>query len=167
MKWLYLLRHAKSDWSDLSLGDEDRPLSRRGKRARKIVAGHVAGWSVDLVLCSPALRARATAKPIVVSLGCPVRYEPALYGASGRELLDVVRALLDDVDTVMLVGHNPALEELTAMLCGSSPRYPTAAIATIELSTAHWGEVEPGSGLLAAHITPAQVQEGPANWSVG
>jgi phosphohistidine phosphatase len=158
MKRLQLLRHAKSDWSDPPLEDEERRLNRRGKRARKIIAQHVAGWPVDLVLCSTAVRARATAKPIVAVLGCPVRYERAIYAARGRELLELVRALPDDLDTVMLVGHNPALEELTATLCGSSPRYPTAALGTIELSISSWVDVVPGSGRLTAHITAAQLQ---------
>lgn len=160
MKRLHLLRHAKSDWSDPSLADEDRPLNQRGKRARKIIANHVAGWSVDLVLCSTARRAQASAKPIVDSLRCAVRYEHALYAASGRELLELLRALPDDLDTVMLVGHNPALEELTATLCGSSPQYPTAALGTIEFTIGHWMDVTPGSGTLTAHVTPAQLQAG-------
>src|SRR5688572_20938613 len=101
MKRLHLLRHAKSDRSDASLADEDRPLNRRGKRARKLIAKHVAGWTVDLVLSSTARRARATAKPIVDSLGWRVRYDRALYAASGRELLERVRGLPDDLETVM------------------------------------------------------------------
>jgi phosphohistidine phosphatase len=161
MKRLHLLRHAKSDWSDPSLRDEDRPLNRRGKRERKIIANHVAGWSVDLVLCSTARRARASAKPIVKPLASPVRYEPALYAATGNELLDVVCALPDDLNTVMLVGHNPSLEELTATLCGWSLQYRTAALATIESSLGSWAEIVPGSGTLTTHITAAQLQTGP------
>ena len=160
VKRLHLLRHAKSDWSDRSLADHDRPLNRRGKRARKVIARHVAGWSVDLVLCSTAVRARATAKPVIAALGCGVRYEPALYTAGVRELLEVVRALPDDVDTVMLVGHNPSLEELTATLCGSSPRYRAGALATIEFTIDRWAYVAPGSGTLTAHVTPAQLAAG-------
>jgi phosphohistidine phosphatase len=160
MKRLHLLRHAKSDWSDRSLADHDRPLNRRGKRTRKVIARHVAGWSVDLVLCSTAVRARASAKPVIDVLGCVVRYEPALYTAGGRELLEVVHALPDDVDTVMLIGHNPSLEELTATLCGSSPRYPAGALATIEFTIDRWAHVAPGSGTLSAHLNPAQLQTG-------
>src|SRR5207245_2758976 len=81
MKTLHLLRHAKSDWSEPAVADHDRPLNRRGKRARTIVATHVAGWQVDLVVCSTARRARQTAKPVVAVLGCRVQYEEALYAA--------------------------------------------------------------------------------------
>ena len=125
-----------------------------------MIARHVAGWSVDLVLCSTAVRARASAKPVIAVLGCGVRYEPALYTAGGRELLAVVRALPDDVDTVMLIGHNPSLEELTATLCGSSPRYPAGALGTIEFTIDQWAYVAPGSGTLTAHVTPAQLKTG-------
>ncbi len=160
LKRLHLLRHAKSDWSDPSLADHDRPLNRRGKRTRKVIARHVAGWSVDLVMCSTAVRARASAKPVIDALGCAVRYERALYTACGRELLEVVRALPNDVHTVMIIGHNPSLEALTTTLCGSSPRYPAGALATIEFTIDQWAYVAPGSGTLTAHVTPAQLQAG-------
>jgi phosphohistidine phosphatase len=157
MKILHLLRHAKSDWSDPTLADHDRPLNRRGKRARTIVASHVAGWRVDLVMCSTARRARQTAKPVVAALGCRVQYEEALYAADAAHLLEVVRTLSDRKDPVMLVGHNPSLEELTAILCGQSPKYPTAALGTIDLPVERWDEVSPGCGTLAAFVIPSQL----------
>jgi len=160
MKTLHLLRHAKSGWSDRSLADQNRPLNRRGKRTRKVIARHVAGWSVDLVVCSTAVRARASATPVIDALGCAVRYERVLYAADGRDLFELVRALPDDVDTVMLIGHNPSLEEFTATLCGSSARYPTAALGTIDFMIDHWADVASGSGALTAHVTPAQLQAG-------
>ncbi len=158
MKTLHLLRHAKSDWSEPAVADRDRPLNRRGERARTIVAKHVAGWKVDLVVCSIARRARQTAKPVVAVLGCRVQYEEALYAAVAERLLEVVRALSDRDESVMLVGHNPSLEELTAMLCGQSPKYPTAALGTIDLSIERWDEVSPGCGTLAAFVTVTQLK---------
>src|SRR3954470_17291347 len=86
-----------------------RPLNRRGKAARLLVADHVAGWNVDLVVCSTARRARQTAKPVVETLGCQVRYDEAVYSASPEQLLDVVRTFSDADHTVMVVGHNPGL----------------------------------------------------------
>ena len=85
-------------------------------------------------------------------------YDVALYAAVAQRLLDVVRTLSDLDETVLLVGHNPALEELTAILCGRSPHYPTAALATIELSIERWHEVSPGCGTLAAIVTPTELQ---------
>jgi len=155
---LHLLRHAKSDWSDETLADHDRPLNRRGKRARKAIARHVAGWPVDLVVCSTATRAQATAEPIVETLGCPLRRERALYGADVDELFDVVRALPTDVATVMIVGHNPGIEDFSATLCGRTVRYPTAALGTVELPNERWTDVAPMSGTLVAHVTPAELE---------
>jgi phosphohistidine phosphatase len=160
VKTLHLLRHAESNRSDPSLTDHDRPLNRCGKRARHLLARHVGGWPVDLVVCSTAVRARATARPVVRALGCPVRYERALYAARGRDLLELVRALPDGVDTAMLVGHNPSLEELTATLSGWSPRYPTAALGTIELTINDWEDVGPGCGMLTSQVTAAQLRPG-------
>jgi phosphohistidine phosphatase len=154
MKTLHLLRHAKSDWSDVSLTDHDRPLNKRGKRARKIVAEHVADWNVDLLVCSTARRARQTAKPVIAVLGCRVEYEPLVYLASFEDLFKVVRAFSDDDERVMLVGHNPSLEEFTERLCGWSPTYPTAGLGSIALSVEKWSEVALGSGTLTAFVTP-------------
>jgi hypothetical protein len=86
MKTLHLLRHAKSDWSNTLSDDFARPLSRRGKRARKALARHVASWPVDLVVCSPAERARATAKPLLEVLGCEVRYDDTRSVSCRRRL---------------------------------------------------------------------------------
>jgi phosphohistidine phosphatase len=158
MKTLYLLRHAKSDWSDPAVTDHDRPLNRRGKRARTTVADHIKGWHVDLLLCSTARRARETAKPVAASLGCRVQYEEALYAAVPGGLQEVVHMLPDRFASVMLVGHNPSLEEFTTMLCGQSPDYPTAALATIDLPTETWDQVSPGCGTLAAFVTAKQLE---------
>ena len=159
MKTLHLLRHAKSDWSNSTLDDHDRPLNRRGTGARQLIARHVAGWRVDLVVCSTAVRARATAEPVVAALDSPVRYEDLMYTADADDLLVITRGLPEDAATAMLVGHNPTMEEFTALLCGSSPRYPTAALGTIELSVDAWADTAPGSGTLATHVTPAQLSE--------
>lgn len=122
-----------------------------------MIARHVAGWSVDLVLCSTVVRARASAKRVIDALGCAVHHERALYTPGRRELLVLVRALPNDVDTVMVIGHNPPLEELTETLCGSSLRYPAGALGTIEFTIDHWADVAQGSGTLTAHVTPATV----------
>ena len=157
MKTLHLLRHAKSDWSDERLADHERPLNKRGRKARGTIANHVAKWHVDLVVCSTATRAQETAEPVVAALGCDVRYDDAIYGASPRELLDVVRVLPSDARVVMLVGHNPAMEDFTELLCGNAPRYTTAALGTIALDVDEWTDVDPGSGSLVGFVTPKQL----------
>jgi phosphohistidine phosphatase len=159
MKTLHLLRHAKSDWSDPSIEDFARPLSGRGKRARKLLARHVAGWQIDLVVCSPAARAKATAKPLIDVLGCPIRYDDMIYAADAADLMVITRQLPDSTSSVMLVGHNPSIEEFTQLLCGSSPRFPTGALGTLELGVEHWSEASRGCATLTGLVTPAQLVE--------
>jgi phosphohistidine phosphatase len=159
MKTLHLLRHTKSDWSDKSIDDLARPLNARGKRARKLIARHVAGWQIDLVVCSPAKRAQATAKPLVDVLGCPVRYDETMYSADADDLLVITRRLPENTSSVMFVGHNPSLEEFTAMLCGLSSRYPTGALGTLELGVDHWSDTTQRCASLTALVTPAQLAE--------
>ncbi|MCU0267277.1 MAG: histidine phosphatase family protein [Acidimicrobiales bacterium] len=160
MKTLHLLRHAKSDWSDPSLADHDRPLNARGRRSRRLLAEHVVGWPVDLVRSSTARRARATAKPLAAALGLTVETDPALYGATGEELLEIVRRLPEPAVAVVLVGHNPGIEELSWLLTGASGAYPTAALGTIELDCERWAVVGRGAGRLVAHVTPAELVGG-------
>jgi len=159
MKTLHLLRHAKSDWSDTSIGDFARPLNSRGKRARRVIARHVAGWQIDLIVCSPAKRAKATAKPLLGALSCAVRYDDTLYAADADDLLVLTRRLPETTSSVMFVGHNPCMEEFTALLCGSSPRYPTGALGTLELGVENWNETTVRSATLTSLVTPAQLAE--------
>ena len=131
---LVLLRHAKSDWS----GDEadiDRPLADRGRRqAPKAGRWLAAGvGDVDLVVVSPAVRARSTWKLASAELAVPPRsrLDDRVYAASADVLLGVVRELPEDVDTVVVVGHNPGLEELVPLLTGKRVPMPTSGIAVI------------------------------------
>jgi phosphohistidine phosphatase len=87
-----------------------------------------------------------------------MQYEEALYAAIPSRLVEIVCTLSDRNVSVMLVGHNPSLEEFTAMLCGQSPNYPTAALGTIDLSIDRWDEVSPGCGTLAAFVTATQLE---------
>jgi phosphohistidine phosphatase len=152
VKTLHLLRHAKSDWST-EVDDHDRPLNRRGRRARQVVARHVEGWDVDVVVCSTARRTRETAEPVAAALGCRVVPEPRLYAASPGLVLDVVHELPEGDGTALLVGHNPSMEEVTALLCGASPRYPTAALGTVRLDVERWVDAGPGRGTLVGFVT--------------
>ena len=114
MRLVYLLRHAKSSWES-GLPDQERPLAKRGRRAAKAIGRHVreAGVEPELVLCSTARRARETLERVEPALGSPdVRIEPRLYEAGSDELLDCLRAVADHVGSVMLIGHNPGLQQL-------------------------------------------------------
>jgi phosphohistidine phosphatase len=136
---LILLRHAKSDWSG-GEGDADRPLADRGVRQAPVAGRWLAGWRghIDLAVVSPAVRARETWQVAAAELGSadagsrpPVQIEDNVYAASAGELLGVVRALPDDAVTVVLVGHNPGIEELVTELTGERVSMPTSAIAVI------------------------------------
>src|SRR5262245_41814146 len=112
MKRLYLLRHAKSSWKDVSLSDHDRPLAGRGRRASKAMARHLRdrGIEPDLVLCSTARRARETLDRIAPALGTTaIEIEPGLYGASAHGLLERLHGVQDEIESVMLIGHNPGM----------------------------------------------------------
>jgi phosphohistidine phosphatase len=165
MKRVYLLRHAKSSWKDDSLADRDRPLAERGTRAAKAMARHfeAEGIRPDLVLCSPARRTRETLELLERAFadGVETTFDEALYGASEAGLLARLKALPEGVGSVMLIGHNPGLEELALALAADgaglarmSEKYPTAALATIDLRARRWSTVRRRSGQLAAFVRP-------------
>jgi phosphohistidine phosphatase len=157
VKTLHLLRHAKSDWGDPSIGDHERPLNDRGRRALLLLADHVAGWKVDLVVSSTAVRALTTATAVAEAIGTTPRTDQAIYRADAHDMLEVIRALPDSAGSAMLVGHNPTMTELTELLCGSSPPYPTGALGTVELGIDRWCDARPGCGTCVAHVTPKQI----------
>lgn len=153
---LILLRHAKSDWS----GDEsdlDRPLARRGQRqapqAGRWLAANVDG--IDLAVVSPAARARRTWELVSAELEAVprTRVDDRVYAASVGGLLAVVRELPDDLDTVVLVGHNPGLEELVTELTGEWVPMPTSALAVLTLPGS-WVTAVRGSAALTASGRP-------------
>src|SRR5262245_28346150 len=136
MKTLLLLRHAKSSWDDSSLRDFDRPLSARGERDAPRIgkALRKQGAIPDLIISSPAARAKATIKAATKAARLDVapQFDEAIYGASSAELMRAIRRLSDTAHCVMLVGHNPGFEDLLARLTGSHERMPTAALACIQ-----------------------------------
>jgi phosphohistidine phosphatase len=158
VRTLLLLRHAKSDWST-ALDDHERPLNERGRRARHVIADHLAaqvaggGVGVDRIVSSDAVRALATAEPLAAALGLELVVEPAIYDASVGGLLAVVRSQPDGAGSVVLVGHNPGVEELSATLAGRPVGYPTAALGTLALDVERWAAVGPGCGRLVAHVS--------------
>ncbi len=167
MKRLYLLRHAKSSWDDPTLADRDRPLAPRGRRAAKVMAKHLGrkGISPELVLCSPSTRTRQTLKRLTPGLGkkADVQIEPELYAAPARDLLEVLRKVPDEVESVMLIGHNPGIQDLALSLASAGseiPRlrskFPTAALATLELDGT-WRELAPGSAELVSMVRPKEL----------
>lgn len=148
MATLILLRHGKSDWSG-SESDHSRPLAPRGRRqapeAGRWLAGNVG--DIDLAVVSTAERARETWRLAASELPAPppVREEPRVYAAAGSSLLRLVRELPDDLETVVLVGHNPGLEDLLVDLTGQWTPMPTSAIAVVDLPGSWPGPVAPAT----------------------
>jgi len=142
MKTLLLLRHGKSSRDDRSLDDHDRPLKPRGKRDGPRVGRLLAreGIVPDAIVSSTAVRARSTAEAAARGAGFSgeVALEPRLYLAGAAEFESVVREVDDGVARLLLVGHNPGLEDLVASLTGRVVRMPTAALARVDLDLSAW-----------------------------
>jgi phosphohistidine phosphatase len=162
------LRHGKSDWTDGSLPDADRPLSPRGRSACALIAEHLHTDRLipDLVLCSSARRTRQTVEHIAGALpaAVPVLTEDRLYLADVCDLLDRLREVDDGVPTVMMVGHNPGMQALAAGLLpvGERPRvsvFPTAALAVEDLAVGRWAELGPSTTRLVSFVTPRSLAE--------
>jgi phosphohistidine phosphatase len=162
MKLLSILRHAKSSWKDSSLEDHDRPLNKRGTRDAPRMGDLIREQDLvpDVILSSTARRARDTALAVATAAGFPeeVRLTRSLYGASPDTCLDVLRDLPDSIGHAMIVGHNPTLEELVALLVGKAHVMPTAALAVVELPIESWRDVAPRSrGTLRALWQPREL----------
>ncbi|MER8848125.1 MULTISPECIES: SixA phosphatase family protein [Mesorhizobium] len=160
MKQLLLLRHAKSSWDDPDLDDFDRPLAERGLKAARLIGRELAArdWLPDQVLVSPALRTRDTWRLVAAELPVHPRvaFAEALYDAAAADILSQLRKADPSSGCLLVLGHNPGLEELAKRLAGSGSeakarkrlekKFPTAALARFVLED-DW------SGLSAARLT--------------
>lgn len=169
MKSLTLLRHAKSAWDDPATRDFDRPLNPRGRRAARAVGAEMKalGLTFDLVLASPARRVAETIAEVAGQCGIAPDYDQRLYLASTAMLLDIVRHAPDPVDRLLLVGHNPGMEELALRLARRDVlrgeveiKYPTGTVAEIQLPADHWADVEEGTGRIVRFIRPRDLDPG-------
>jgi phosphohistidine phosphatase len=167
MKILTLLRHAKSGWDDPVARDFDRPLNQRGRRAAVTVGRALKAQAMhfDAVIASPAVRVVETLRDLAHGYGRALepRHDPALYLASPAILLERIQRTEDSVDRLLVVAHNPGLEQLALLLAGSDrsgclpeieAKYPTAAVAVIEFDAERWADVKKGSGALTRFIRP-------------
>jgi phosphohistidine phosphatase len=154
MKTLLVLRHAKSSWSDPALPDHDRPLNKRGKRDAPRMGQLLKeqGLTPDLIISSTAVRAQNTAAKVAEASGYAGRVDATvrLYHAFPDEYLQILREVADEHRSVMVVGHNPALEDFLEVLTGQFERMPTSAVARVELEIESWQDlaVPPGGRLV-------------------
>jgi phosphohistidine phosphatase len=165
---IYLLRHAKSSWADPTIPDHDRPLAPRGYRACALLAEYFRRREITpaFVLCSSSTRTRQTLERVSAGFSHSVDalIEDGLYGASAAELLDRLRKVDDSVASIMLIGHNPAMQELAVSLVRHKSRrkafgdkFPTGALATLQLASI-WKGLVPGSATCAAFVTPEELK---------
>ncbi|QZH75657.1 MAG: histidine phosphatase family protein [Erythrobacter sp.] len=164
MKRLGLLRHAKSDWDDMSLRDFDRGLNARGRKGAALMGAHIreSGAKWNMVLASPAERVKRTLEASGLSL--PTRFEEDAYLADAATLMALLRTLDDECGAVLLAAHNPGLQELamelvpadaeTALFNEIMQKYPTAAYAVFELDIESWADLAPECGKLVHFARP-------------
>jgi len=164
VKTLGLLRHAKSDWDDMSLRDFDRGLNDRGRRGAAVMGGHIRehGVAWDLLVASPAERVKRTID--ATRLRIPVRWDEHVYLADSEALIEVLRSVEDEPAAVLVAGHNPGLQELIFDLVAAenenalfekvAKKYPTATFAVLELAIDRWADCAPGCGTLVHLARP-------------
>jgi len=171
MKQLLLLRHAKSSRDDPSLADFDRPLAPRGRKDAPRMGREIARrrWLPDLAIVSPAARTRETWKRVAAELGArpTVTFPEELYEATAMALLGEVRRAPARMGTVILVGHNPGMEELAVSLAGEGSvpdalkrrreKFPTAALARFEVD-GEWASLDAGTARLTHFLKPADLE---------
>jgi phosphohistidine phosphatase len=163
MKTLLLLRHAKSSWKVRDQPDFERPLNSRGRRSAPLMGRFLRKQKIEpqLILCSPAERARETAALFVEAarLNSELRYDERIYEASALRLLEVVTQADESAETLLLVGHNPGFEEFVMMLTGEARLVPTAALAKIDLAADKWSKVKEQTGRLDWLVKPRDFEE--------
>jgi len=158
MLTLYLLRHAKSSWDNTSQPDFERPLSNRGREACATLGEFISekGIDFDLVLVSTAVRTRETIELIKerAKFGGEVRYDQRIYEATVSQLLEIIAQVDNDRESVLLVGHNPGIEGLLALLTGEQQHVTTANLAKIKLDATEWSANLAGKGTLEWSVRP-------------
>lgn len=168
MKTLTLLRHAKSGWDPPVARDFDRPLNGRGRKAARAMGREMKRLRLDFdrILASPAARVTETVQGLEEDHGAlAVEQDPRIYLASAETLLDIVRATADSHARLLIVGHNPGLEQLAMLLAQGgaqggalrdaiAAKYPTGALAELLFDVRSWREVTAGAGRLERFIRP-------------
>jgi len=167
---LMLLRHAKSDWSSSGIQDSARPLNERGEAAARLMGNYIARHSLipQRVLCSPARRTRETWSGIAAQWPTEVDiiFDERLYAATPQVILSVVRSQNDTARNLLVIGHNPGLQETAELLIAAGDvearerlreKFPTAALSVIDFAAKKWGRIHDHSGRLDRYVTPRSI----------
>jgi phosphohistidine phosphatase len=171
MRRLLLLRHAKSSWSEPGARDLDRPLNRRGQEAAPRIGAYLArhGLIPDGILCSTARRARETWELVAAEVHAapPATFTERLYDASPRTLVDVFRDADPKAASLLVVGHNPGLQEVATALIASGDledrerlreKLPTGGLVVIDFPIADWSKLHLRSGRLERFVVPRMLE---------
>lgn len=160
MKKIHLIRHAKSSWADPNLSDEQRPLNSRGINACKVMAPAIvkSGCLFENVFCSPAVRAQQTIENLchhLPKMNVSWQTESELYTFNGANLLMWLRNQSDDINELVLLGHNPAVTDLCNGLTGTDlENIPTCGYALLTFETEQWQSIKPKTAKLEIYLTP-------------
>ncbi len=161
MKTLLLLRHAEAAWSTDSQRDFARPLNERGREAAALLGSlmHERRVQPDLILCSPAVRARQTAALIIEAAALKSKqiHDARIYEADTATLLEVLAQMQDTIREALLVGHNPGLSDLLTQLTGDDRHLPAAGLACISLDIKSWDEPSERGGQLEWYMQPEEI----------
>lgn len=171
MKRLLIFRHGKSDWGTGIENDHDRELAPRGIAAAEGMGRFLsrAGQEPDRVICSSAARAKLTLEHAMAAgqWECEVVVEPRLYLAESQAVFDILHEVSAHTDSLMLVGHEPTSSEMVHLVsgcvlpgAGAMLRFPTAAMARLDLTIDSWEACEPGCGQLRWLIPPKLFTKG-------
>jgi phosphohistidine phosphatase len=161
MLTVYLLRHAKSSWDDASQRDFERPLTSRGREACALIGEFIEekGIDFDLVLVSTSVRTRETIELVKeqAKFRGEVRYDERIYEATVTQLLEVIAQVDSDRESVLLVGHNPGIEELLSLLTGEQQSVTTANFAKIKIRATTWSTNLANKGTLEFIVRPKEM----------
>ncbi len=168
MKRVYILRHAKSSWAQPGIGDHERPLNGRGRSVLPLMAAAMAdrNYQPDTVFCSTAVRTKSTLSGICQEFpAAPISYEQSLYAAPAETFLNCIQGC-GDVQSMLIVAHNPACDDFIRMMCQNDgaamgkylqKHFPTGALAIIDIAAQQWSAINWGAGDLIDFITPREL----------
>jgi phosphohistidine phosphatase len=163
MKTIFIMRHAESDWENSNFEDFDRPLNTEGFASAPRMGNilYRIGVKLDLIISSPAKRAKQTA--VLVSAGATIPtkmiFEDELYSSSPNTLLKTISRLKSDCDTVLLIGHNPGIEGLVLTLTGKLTEVYPASIVEIKLNLQSWDKIAEKCGIVGRKLSPNELAE--------
>ncbi len=171
MPRLLLLRHAKSSWDVPGLNDHDRPLNSRGRHAAPLMGRHIAAHALlpERIVCSTARRTRETLAGLLPYLDreMDIRLSRDLYDSGPADYIDVIRAFGGTARVLLIIGHNPTLQETAVELVGTgnpalidtiATEYPTASLAVIDFPEKKWSEITPHGGRIVAFFQPRELE---------